>query len=241
MSARILSCGEQALTVELGQSVDESVNRRVIALAQALQINPVPGVLETVPTYRSLLVRFDPEVTRGAAMKEMLQDRLNGLTEGLDLAPGRLWRLPVAYGGSTGMDLRDLAADKDLSADALIAMHSAATYRVYMIGFSPGFAYLGGLPRKLHTPRLVTPRQLIPEGAIGIGGQQANINSIAGPSGWRFIGWTPVRIFDPDRAEPFLLCAGDRVQFEPVSPEQAADVAARQVAGETVMQPEDAS
>ena len=127
---------------------------------------------------------------------------------------------------------------KGLSPQEVIALHSGAEYRIYMIGFAPGFAYLGGLPEILHTPRLPKPRQNIPAGAIGIGGQQGNINSVAGPSGWRFIGWTPVRSFDPARPEPFLFRAGDRIRFRPIDAEESRDLLARAANGDTIIVPE---
>jgi KipI family sensor histidine kinase inhibitor len=130
--------------------------------------------------------------------------------------------VPIVYGGPVGMDLDELADMKEMSADALVALHASVEYRVYMIGFAPGFAYLGGLPELLHTPRLAVPRQRIEASAIGIGGKQASINSVPGPSGWRFIGRTPLKLFDPTRKEPFLLRAGDRVRFRPVLAEEAS-------------------
>jgi len=130
---------------------------------------------------------------------------------------------------------------KGLSRDELIAIHSGTDYRVYMIGFAPGFAYLGGQPEILHTPRLPKPRQNIARGAIGIGGQQGNINSVAGPSGWRFLGWTPVRSFDPMRADPFLFRARDRIRFYPISDAEAQALNARSAAGEMIIAPEAAA
>ena len=219
-----LPVGESALSVQFGEAVDPEVNRRVIALAQSLADRPVAGVLESVPTYRSLLVNYDPAQVRGAALEALLAERIATLETGEQAT--RLWRVPVVYGGEVGMDLEALAEEKGLSPDELIALHSGAEYRVYMIGFAPGFAYLGGLPETLHTPRLAKPRQSIVAGAIGIGGQQGSINSVTGPSGWRFVGWTPWRTFDAARAEPFLFAAGDRLRFVPVSAEEAAAIAA---------------
>ena len=239
MAPKILHCGDQALTVQLSEEVDEAANRRVIALADSLDKAPLAGVVEAVPTYRSLLVRYDPVGIRGAALEDALLSRLDAL-EDVPGGEGRLWRLPVLYGATVGQDLDDLASEKGLSADELVALHSGAEYRVYMIGFAPGFAYLGGLPKVLHAPRLPRPRQNIPAGAVGIGGQQGNINSLAGPSGWRFLAWTPIRIFDPRRAEPFLLHAGDRVRFSPVGRAEAERIAEASARGDTVVAPEGA-
>nr|OAP93774.1 allophanate hydrolase [Rhizobium leguminosarum] len=229
---RILACGDSALSVELSDIIDEVISQRVIALTQSLTDVPIDGVEELVPTYRSLMVAYDPEIVRGRGLAAELWHRLDSLVIGD--SPSRRFDIPVVYGGTVGMDLEELAAMKELTASQLIELHSSAEYRVYMIGFAPGFAYLGGLPEILHTPRLATPRQRIEASAIGIGGKQASINSVPGPSGWRFIGRTPLRLFDPARATPFLLRAGDRVSFRPVSEEEAAVVARSVAAGQAV-------
>jgi len=233
---RILPCGDSALSFQISEHVDEAANARIIALAEALDRAGISGVTDRVPTYRSLLVCYDPERLRGAALAR----HLLALYADLDMTAGgaRLWRVPAVYGGPIGMDREALAAEKGMGPEELAAAHMGAEYRVYMIGFAPGFAYLGGLPERLHTPRLTVPRQLIPAGALGIGGQQANINSVAGPSGWRFLGATPVRLFDPARPEPFLLRAGDRVRFEPVTPAEFDRLATLAAAGSPLIEPE---
>lgn len=230
MFPRILACGDSALCVELSDIIDEVISGQVIALAQSLTDTPIDGVEELVPTYRSLMVVYDPEIIRGRNLAISLQHRLEDLAVGD--SHSRHFDVPVVYGGAVGMDLEALAAMKDLTTSQLIELHSSVEYRVYMIGFAPGFAYLGGLPEILHTPRLAAPRQRIEASAIGIGGKQASINSVPGPSGWRFIGRTPLRVFDPARPKPFLLRAGDRVSFRPVSEDEAAIVARSMGAGE---------
>lgn len=240
MTPTLHPAGDRALVLELGDRIDAETNARIIDLADRLDAAAWPGVTEVVPTYRSLLVGYDPVILRGAE----LEARLMALWDSRDAspqAPGRLWKVPCLYGAGVEGDLDDLARLKGLSTDEVIAFHSGAEYRVYMIGFAPGFAYLGGLPELLHTPRLRVPRQNIPGGAIGIGGQQANINSMAGPSGWRFVGWTPWRIFDPGAPDPFLLRAGDRVRFVPVSADDARDIAARVAEGALRPTPENAA
>jgi KipI family sensor histidine kinase inhibitor len=149
-------------------------------------------------------------------------------------ATARRITVPVLYGEEVGIDLDELADMKQMSREELIALHASADYRVYMIGFAPGFSYLGGLPRQLHTPRLAVPRQRIDASAIGIGGKQASINSVPGPSGWRFIGRTPLKLFDPSRPQPFLLRAGDRVRFRPVGADEAESLDAAISRGEAV-------
>lgn len=231
---RILACGDSALSVELADTIDETVSERIIALAADLAAAPLEGIEELVPTYRSLMVIYDPSVIRGHALDRELHRRLMVLT--VNSVPARRFDVPVVYGGSVGLDLEELADMKEMTPAALIELHASAEYRVYMIGFAPGFAYLGGLPEQLHTPRLATPRQRIEASAIGIGGKQASINSVPGPSGWRFIGRTPLRLFDPHRPEPFLLQAGDRVRFRPVSEDEAAELDRAVAAGQPVME-----
>jgi inhibitor of KinA len=216
---RIVACGDRALSVEIADQIDEQVNKRVIALADDLAASPIDGVKELVPTYRSLMVIYDPLVLRGRALAQTLCQRLETL-ETIEQAT-RCFDVPVVYGGAAGLDFEDLATMKGLTPDELVRLHSSVEYRVYMIGFAPGFAYLGGLPLPLHTARLATPRQWVEAGSIGIGGQQASINSVAGPSGWRYIGRTPLVLFAPERSEPCLFRAGDRVRFRPVSEAEA--------------------
>jgi KipI family sensor histidine kinase inhibitor len=236
MTPTLLPCGDSALVLQFGERIDAEANLRIIALAAELEARSFPGVLEIVPTYRSLLLRYDPERIRGAELEQRLLEAYeHPATAG---GEGRSWTVPCLYGGEVGQDLEELAAMKGLSPQEVIALHSGAEYRIYMIGFAPGFAYLGGLPEILHTPRLLKPRQNIPAGAIGIGGQQASISSVAGPSGWRFIGWTPVQSFDPSRAEPFLFRAGDRIRFRPIDAEESCDLLARAANGDTIIVPE---
>ena len=226
---RFLQAADQAVIVEFGETIDPVVNRQVIGLDQDLARQPLEGVLETIPTYRSLFIRYDPTRRSSASLIDELQCRM---TEELsDDAERRLWTVPVFYGGEAGMDLEDVASLHGLSVDEVIALHSNARYRVYMIGFMPGFAYLGGLPDAIHTPRLTNPRPLTPAGGIAIGGMQASINSVASPSGWRFIGRTPLRLFDPKREPAILLRAGDEIQFECISEDEAARLDALTEAG----------
>jgi KipI family sensor histidine kinase inhibitor len=224
---RIAAAGDRALVMELNDEIDEQTNRQVVALAENLASSPIVGVIETVPTYRSLLVGYDPMLVRGRELSVLLLKRLAAVNSAR--TEGRRITVPVLYGGDAGVDLDALADLKGISPQELVEIHSSARYRVYMIGFAPGFAYLGGLPERLHTPRLATPRQRVEAGVIGIGGKQASINSVAGPSGWRFIGRTPLRTFDPLRSQPFVLRAGDEVRFRPITRDEAAelDAAAR--------------
>lgn len=230
---RIIRAGDRAVTVEFSNTIDEASNRQVRALDASLSTNPPAGLLETVPTYRSLTVIYDAQVVRGSVMATELMQR--AALKGTADTDGRIFEFPILYGGDHAADLDDLARMKDLSVDDIIRLHLEAEYRVYMIGFSPGFAYLGGLPEILHTPRLAVPRQRIEAGAIGIGGQQSSISSLPGPSGWRFIGRTPAKLFDPKREVPFLLEAGDRIRFRRIEADEAADLDRHEAKGDVIV------
>jgi KipI family sensor histidine kinase inhibitor len=229
---RILACGDAAISVEFGDGIDPALNARVLALDSALASDPVAGVVETVPTYRSLLVHFDPLETD----VPMLLARIDAACR--RVAPPRRdvrrWRVPVVYGGAFGMDLDDLAARHGLSAQELVARHAGRVYQVYMIGFMPGFAYLGGLDPALATPRRVEPRMETPAQSISIGGAQTAISSVAGPSGWHMIGRTPARGFMPGRDPVFLYEAGDEIVFEPIPEGDWARMDAAAARGEPV-------
>lgn len=211
---RILACGDGALSVEFGEAVDPSLNARVLALDAALATAPPPGFREAVPTYRSLFVEYDPVAIDFADMATRL------LALAASPAPpagtARRWSLPVVYGGAFGIDLEAVAERAGISPSAVIDRHAGALYRVYMIGFTPGFAYLGGLDPALATPRLGRPRRDTPSGSVSIGGVQAAVQCLPGPSGWSLLGRTPVRSYHPARDPVFLLAPGDEVIFAPM-------------------------
>jgi len=220
---RFLPAGERALVVEFGTRIDDAINRRVLALASLLRTQHVGknGVQAIVPTYRSLSVMYDPQRLSFEALRQLLLACIATLDE--NLAPAtRRWRVPVCYGGAHGADLVSLAAAHDLTPEAVIALHTAPRYRIYMIGFLPGFAYLGGLDPQLHTPRRAAPRTITPAGSISIGGQQTAVASVAGPSGWHMLGRTPWRGFDLRRSPAFLFTAGDEVVFTPIDDDEFA-------------------
>ncbi len=233
MTPTILPAGDSAFVLQISDRISDADNDRVIGLADAVIGAQIPGLREVVPTYRSLLVSYDPEKIRGADLARQVRAIYDAM--GARGMQTRRLTVPCVYGGTVGQDLDELARMKGLTPADIIALHSGAEYRVYMVGFAPGFAYLGGLPEALHTPRLRQPRQHIPAGALGIGGQQASINSVAGPSGWRFVGWTPVRAFDPAAAAPFLFRAGDRIRFRAIDAAEAEALLARQAAGEPIV------
>ena len=210
---RFLPCGDAAVTVEFGTAIDPALSARVLALDAILDAEKPTGMIETVPTYRSLLVQFDPLIFDIDAFEQ----RVTSLAASLDPTPkpGRRWKVPVMYGGAFGIDLEATAERHGLTSAQLIDKHCAPIYRVYMIGFMPGFTYLGGLDPSIATPRRLDPRPMTPAGIISIGGIQALIGGQAMPSGWHILGQTPVRTFMAGREPAFLTAAGDEVVFVP--------------------------
>jgi KipI family sensor histidine kinase inhibitor len=230
-SPRILPCGDAALSVEFGSEIDPRLNARVLELDARLQSSS-DGIVETVPTYRSLLVHYDPTVTDFESLKAAVLEASRDLSD--ELRQGRLWEVPVVYGGAFGIDLDEVAAVHALTPAQLIEKHAAPVYRVYMLGFVPGFAYLGGLDPTIATPRRETPRSRTPAGTISIGGIQALVASIEAPSGWHLLGRTPVRSFMPRRDPVFLFEAGDRVRFRPIDAARWDELDGASAAGEIV-------
>lgn len=228
----IKPCGDAALVIEYGDTVDAALNRRVLALDAYLTRHPVAGISETVPTYRSLLVHYDPIRLDYADLSAALLEA--AAMSGSDSATGTRWRIPVVYGGEYGVDLAAIAARHHMSETEVIRRHSAGIYRVYMLGFMPGFAYLGGLDPALATPRRDDPRLETPAGTISIGGVQAGVQCLAAPSGWHLLGRTPVRTYQPGREPMFLVEPGDEVMFEPIAADLFAGLEARAAAGEMI-------
>ncbi len=222
---RILMAGDCTLLVEFANRIDADTNARVLALAQALraQQRKTQGLRGVVPAYRSLSVHFDPLTISHAQVREVIASCLDTLAVASNATPRR-WDVPVCYGGAHGEDLHALAQHHQLDAAQVIERHRAPVYRVFMVGFMPGFAYLGGLDPVLHTPRRAMPRAHTPAGSVNIGGQQTAIASVPGPSGWHLIGRTPWRSFDLRHAQPFLFEAGDEIVFTPISEDEFARI-----------------
>jgi inhibitor of KinA len=215
---RFLLAGDAGLVVEFGDAIDPEINHRVHALARALTEHLLPGLGEAVPSYRSLLVHYDPLCLSYAEVESFVSEALQRC-EGATPPEPRLIEIPTVYGGEHGPDIGFVAEHNGLSVEEVVRLHSEATYTVYMLGFTPGFPYLGGLPNALAAPRLETPRQRVPAGSVGIAGAQTGVYPLATPGGWRLIGWTPVALFDPARTPPALLHPGDQVRFVPVEEE----------------------
>jgi inhibitor of KinA len=220
--------GDSALLVQLGDSINESTHRRVQAAWLALSAEPLPGVSETVPAYTTVTIFYDPwkVLQAGAPEGEIVEWLSARVRERLKNPPksarakSRQVEIPVCYGGDFGPDLGRVATQAKLSPEAVIKKHRTAKYQVYLIGFSPGFPYLGGLPKELITPRHTKPRMNVPAGSVGIGGEQTGIYPQATPGGWNLIGCTPLRLFQPEKNPPVLLQTGDEVTFKAISVEE---------------------
>ena len=208
--------GDSALGVEFGDRIDRELSRLVLALDARVKAAALPGVIETVPTFRSLMVHLDPLLTDFDGLEQAIRPLTADLTA--EAAAGRRWFMPACYQGEYAPDIDDVAARTGLTADAVIALHSGRDYHVYMIGFLPGYPYMGDLPDELSLPRRDDPRIEVPAGSIAIAMTMTAIYAVASPGGWHLIGRTPVRLFDPARRPPALLQPGDRVRFEPVAP-----------------------
>jgi KipI family sensor histidine kinase inhibitor len=215
ISYRVVPAGDSALLVEFEERIDPVVNARAIALADAVQAAGLPGVRDVVPTFRSVAVYFDPVHTNGAALLACI-DRHAQAPSAPAAAAREPIRIPVCYGGEAGPDLAGVAAFAGMSEDDVVIAHTSQAYRVFMLGFVPGFAYLGIVDERIAIPRLTTPRVRVPAGSVGIAGVQTGIYPADTPGGWRLIGRTPIKPFDPERADPFLMKAGDAVQFYPI-------------------------
>jgi 5-oxoprolinase (ATP-hydrolysing) subunit B len=229
---RLLPSGDSAITVEFSRNIDDAANQRVLALDRSLAREAIAGVTESVPTYRSLLVHYDP-LQIGF---EALSEKLVNLSR-LPVPPAsktRRWRIPVAYGGEHGIDLEDVARALNTTPDDIVARHVAGHYRVAMIGFTPGWSYLSGLDASLQMPRRQNPRLLTPAGTISIGGVQTGVQCLAGPSGWHLLGQTAVRTYQLHRDPTFLLEPGDEVTFAAVDGKTFAEQDRAAEAGEIV-------
>ena len=209
---RIKPMGDRALLVELGEGIDPDVNARVHALAALVsQISP-RGLENVVPTYRAFMVQYDPLAVSAKTLEEMIK-QLSGSLKQVGSAAGKLVEIPVCYGGDFGPDMDQVASHCGLTLDEVIRRHTAPEYLIYMVGFTPGFPFLGGMDESLSTPRLEKPRTRVPEGSVGIANSQTGIYPVTSPGGWQLIGKTPLKLFAPHRETPFLYEAGDRIKF----------------------------
>ena len=218
---RYRTVGDRALLVEIGDQIDPAVNGRVREILAAVKASPPQGVIETIPGYSSLVLVIDPLKTT----LSRLQETVGQIVEHLDpsqVPPRRRVDIPVVYGGKYGPDLDWVAHYHGITPDRVIELHTSRAYHVYMIGFMPGFPYMGELPQGLVTPRRDTPRTVVPRGSVALAQAQTGIYSAQSPGGWQIIGRTPLTLFDPGRWPPALIEMGDRVRFFPIEEKEMA-------------------
>lgn len=219
---RLIPAGDTAILVQFANEISPENNSRVQLLAAMIANAAVPGVVETIPTYSSLLVNYDPTVVTYSELCRVLDSFELG--QGGASSGSFVYTIPVCYSGKFGEDIGDVAAHAGLSIEETVERHSRVCYRIYMLGFLPGFAYLGGLDESIACPRLSSPRKSIAPGSVGIGGNQTGVYPVASPGGWRLIGKTPLKLYDPARKEPILYKAGDYIKFEPITPEHFDEI-----------------
>jgi len=208
----IVPLGDSALLVQFGDEIDIVINQRVHALATLLNTSRFEGIIEMVPAYATLLVDYDPLILSFAQIADYLREKITQIIDN----ESRKWRqveVPVRYGGEYGIDLESVATYCQLSIEDVIRIHSQKTYTVFMMGFTPGFPYLGKLDEAIVVPRLESPRKHVPAGTVAIAGSQTGIYPIDSPGGWQQIGWTPLNLFNPESERPFLFSPGDEVRF----------------------------
>jgi inhibitor of KinA len=209
---KIVPLGDSALLVQVGDEIDITTNQRVHALTSSINHSHFDGVIETVPAYATLLVHYDPLILSFGQLKNVLREKMAQIEANESRKQKRV-EVPVNYGGKYGIDLESVARHCRLSVEDIIRIHSERIYTVFMMGFTPGFPYMGKLDDALITPRLELPRTHVPAGTVAIAGSQTGIYPIASPGGWQLIGWTPLQLFNPESESPFLFSPGDEVKF----------------------------
>lgn len=228
---RILTAGDSSLLVEFGKEISPDINRKIAATVQLMKEQHIEGVVDIIPAFCSLLINYDPRVIRYEEMKQRMQDLIK-VDAKAEAGRKRVFEIPVCYGGEYGPDIANIAKNAGLSEKEVIEIHSSRDYLIYMLGFLPGFTYLGGLDERIHTPRLATPRIKINAGSVGIGGSQTGIYPLDSPGGWQLMGMTPVKTYDPEREIPILVEAGDYIRFVPVTEAEYLEIKAQVERGE---------
>jgi inhibitor of KinA len=213
IAPRIAPAGDACLSIVFEEGIDPQINAHCVALAVELDRRRLAGVRDVVPAYHTVAVHFDPQKIRRSALQQNLLEAIRDVAVDTPVAPSPPVQISVIYGGEAGPDLASVAAFASCAEEDVIRLHTENVYRVYMLGFLPGFAYLGSVDPRIAIPRLSTPRLRVPAGSVGIAGAQTGIYPFDTPGGWRIIGRTSVKLFDPSRHEPSMLKAGDRVQF----------------------------
>lgn len=229
-NAHFDALNERAITITLGEGIDPKLHERIKHVMRSINEHPFTGYVESVPSYTGITVFYDPLKVRKyyhdkalihQQVIELLKERIDGTWENVSAESERnIVEIPVCYGGDFGPDLEEVANKNELSQEEVISIHANGEYLVYMIGFAPGFPFIGGMSEEIATPRKAQPREIVPAGAVGIAGAQTGVYPLSTPGGWQLIGQTPVTMFDVDRRQPSLLKSGDIVRFKPISTEE---------------------
>ena len=218
-NVKILIAGDASILVEFGKEINPEINRKIAATVQLMREQHIEGVVDVIPAFCSLLINYDPRVIGYEEIKKRIKSLLK-----IEIKAGderkRIFEIPVCYGGEFGPDIANIAEHAGLTEEEVIEIHSSRDYLIYMLGFLPGFCYLGGLDERIFTPRLANPRIKIDAGSVGIGGSQTGIYPLDSPGGWQLMGKTPVKTYDPDREIPILVEAGDYIRFVPIDEEE---------------------
>lgn len=220
---KMLPVGDQAILINFGDVIATEINAKVTSFAKEVTSREKPWVIDLIPTFTAVLINYDPLALGYEAMAEFCKDCLAQMTAGTEIKR-RIFEIPVIYGGAYGEDLPFVADHAGMTVEEVIATHTGTDYLIYMLGFLPGFAYLGGLDERIVTPRLKRPRVRIPAGAVGIGGSQTGIYPTVSPGGWQLIGITPVEVYNPVRTPAILYEAGDMVRFRSVPEEEFLEI-----------------
>lgn len=216
---KYLVSGDSAITMEFGNSITDQINRKIRAVSLSLEKSNTEGIVEIVPTYRSLMIHYDPLVLKYEELLEKLKE-LEKNIDNIELPAPEVIEIPTLYGGEYGPDIENVATHNNISVEEVIKIHTSQEYLIYMLGFTPGFPYLGGMDKKIATPRLQSPRTKIPGGSVGIAGEQTGIYPIDSPGGWQLIGRTPLELFAPNREDAILLKAGNYISFKSITEDE---------------------
>lgn len=216
--AKYLVSGDSAVNMEFGSNISEEVNKKIRAMALSIEVKSIHGIVEMVPTYRSLMIHYDPLKVDFYELVNTLK-KIEQKLDNIVLPAPEVIEIPTLYGGDWGPDLENVASYNYITVEEVVEIHTSREYLIFMLGFTPGFPYLGGMDMRIAAPRLQTPRTRIPGGSVGIAGEQTGIYPLSSPGGWQLIGRTPIKLFDPYRENPILLKSGNYIKFKSINEE----------------------